>query len=356
MATGTLTSLLSDEEEDVQIEASQEDGIPRYGESNEPDWAASLREAADLSDRAPEALMSDLDERQFGQRYASSGDAAQENYTYSELKIGPKPPLTQVAKTDPDETPFTTEDLNPANSYALTIPGAEKPIEEGGEPWGVRDTVNFLFGEDMAILGVKWDEEGLNFSIENAMEQWSEHPIMSTLSLAGLVASTVFPAIGAVRKSAKIGRIAARNAEKFVSVAGQRKVIGEAVNAATKFDAQAGKAITDFPLLGFKGKSGLKEMTLLKHGDDWTATLGDLVKDKDDFAKFLPKHFGVEDAAKIETMIGNGLGEEAVELVGKKNIKRMLLGRDHVERSNMLKWKMDFGMASPLEEKKFQLL
>ena len=352
-----LSGLFSEDEEE-QVEASVADGIPRYGESNAPDWAGSLEAEVEHSAMMPEALSSEIDERDSRQRYASSDIAIQENVRYSDLKVGPKPPLINVAKTDPDETALTHDDLYAPAVSAMTIPNAEAPIEEGGEPWGIRDGVNFLFGEDMAIMGVKWDEEGLNFSMENAMAQWSEHPIMSSLTLAGLVASAVFPAVGAVRKSAKVGRLAMKNADHFVDAAQAKAKVRTAYEL-----AKTGEKTADIPKLGFQGRKGLKEATLLEHGDKWDATLGDLAKVKDDYANEYSKFFDGDVADEITDLIGTGRGEEALVKFGQgsrsrgiRNIKKTLLAQDHADRQAMLSWKVSRGMASGLEQAKHGLL
>lgn len=109
---------------------------------------------------------------------------------------------------DPSQDPFVPE-FDPITFNMSTLPVTETlPNPETGEPNRIQDTVNFLFGPEMGILGIKWDEQGLRQSTDIMMQQWSESPILSSLALAGFVASVVFPVGGLITKSAKVGKLA----------------------------------------------------------------------------------------------------------------------------------------------------
>ena len=76
---------------------------------------------------------------------------------------------------------------------------ALKKMKAGAQWW---------FNDDMAILGITWDEQGFHQAWDTASKQWSDHPVMSTITAAGMVAGYVFPAFGVWRKSAKVGMLA----------------------------------------------------------------------------------------------------------------------------------------------------
>lgn len=71
-----------------------------------------------------------------------------------------------------------------------------------------RGVVNFLFGDEMGVMGMKWDKQGFTWAIDNMIDQWSEHPVLSTFATVGLVAQVAFPAYGALSKSTKVGKLA----------------------------------------------------------------------------------------------------------------------------------------------------
>lgn len=111
---------------------------------------------------------------------------------------------------------------NPGIDEALeqqeAVPEEEKTFGDK-----TRGVVNFLFGDEMGILGMKWDKEGFSFAYDNMVDQWAEHPVMSTFAAAGLIAQIAFPVYGAVSKSAKVGKLA----EKGVTVGKARSLLRE---------------------------------------------------------------------------------------------------------------------------------
>jgi len=298
-----------------------------FEEPAAPDWSSGLAEEAE---RASEP---DPVERDYNQKYAPSHIARESNRKYSEGGLSAKhQSLYNIPKTDPDETHLTEEDLDPAAMYSMAIPGAEAPTEDNPEGWNIKDGVNFLFGDDLAILGLKWDQDGLNWAIENSLDQWSEHPIMSSIAAAGMIASIAFPVVGAVRKSAKVGQLAIRGTSKFIP---------EHIQKARMIDKQA-------------ATKGLLESSQLEHGDDWVRTLDDLLKVEHELGTGL-KHFGTGDAAKLKEMLATGRGAEAISHVGIGGIKQRLLNIDHRRRFEQLRWKIDFGKATKLDAMKFNL-
>lgn len=70
----------------------------------------------------------------------------------------------------------------------------------------------FWAGDEMGLMGMKWDEEGFHFGKEVFMHQVTEHPYASAFT----VATMMFPPLMAARKSAKL----AERAYKVADAAG----------------------------------------------------------------------------------------------------------------------------------------
>lgn len=85
----------------------------------------------------------------------------------------------------------------------VTVPGSQ---EKGIHPY---DVVNFLFGGEMAILGMKYDNSGFLWDWEVAKQQWSEEPLwVNLLNTTSLVGTLAFPIARAGWASTKFGKIA----------------------------------------------------------------------------------------------------------------------------------------------------
>ncbi len=73
------------------------------------------------------------------------------------------------------------------------------------------DVVNFLFGDEMGVLGMKMDNEGFHWEWEIAKDQWANEPLwVNLLATTSLVGSSLFPAAKAAHSSYKYGRIASK--------------------------------------------------------------------------------------------------------------------------------------------------
>jgi hypothetical protein len=192
----------------------------------------------------------------------------------------------------------------------LTLPSTEvKPDSETGEPNRIKDTINFLFGDDMAILGMKWDEQGLNLAYDTALEQWSEHPVMSSISALGLAASFAFPAIGALRKSAKVGLLAQKGLAPSYSIL---RTGGEAT---------------------FRRADEIRSMA----------------REVNEIGK--PRFWSPKDTEKILSATDDKLEK----MISNRDVKRMLLADDHMRRYLRLKEKVETGIASRAEEFNYNL-
>ena len=74
--------------------------------------------------------------------------------------------------------------------------------------FGISDITNFIFGDEMAIIGFKHDQDGFGWDWEVARRQWAEEPMwINLLATASLVGTVAFPAVRAVTTSVKFGRV-----------------------------------------------------------------------------------------------------------------------------------------------------
>lgn len=77
-----------------------------------------------------------------------------------------------------------------------------------GEAVEGTDVIDFLFGGEMAILGIKHDTDGFHASVDIATQQWSEQPAwINLLNLTSLVGTAFFPAAKAFHSSLKFGKL-----------------------------------------------------------------------------------------------------------------------------------------------------
>lgn len=71
----------------------------------------------------------------------------------------------------------------------------------------VRDVFNFMVGDDMKVVGAKWDQDGFSFSMENFKQTWSEDPLwLNGLRTLGL-GLNFLPPVAAINKSLKVGKL-----------------------------------------------------------------------------------------------------------------------------------------------------
>jgi len=106
-----------------------------------------------------------------------------------------------------------------------------------------RDVVNFLFGDELGAIGIKLDEREVSWSVDNAIQQWSEHPIRTTIALASWMAPVAGHYVAKARYG-KIGEITGDELVKglqFESIEAFHKASPEAVKLARKDLADAGR-------------------------------------------------------------------------------------------------------------------
>jgi len=244
---------------------------------------------------------------------------------------------TTVAEDADRWEPFAQqEEDREADSYpmgdvnALTLrtrANNPDPNDPDEEPAFIRSTANFLFGDEMAIMGVKWDQDGLTWKAETAHDMWADHPIMSSVALAGVA----FPFVGALRKSAKVGKLAtmiAPGAELGMVAGAARKV-------------------------------GILPESLLKHGDDWTALGDELLNVVDEDAVALGaktqtlKYFDDDFAAAVKTETDP---RKRLEMLGgRKRLQEILLESDKRGRMKELKELVESGGGNTAQQAQYYM-
>jgi len=179
-------------------------------------------------------------------------------------------------------------------------------IEPEGEeePWSAldafRDTVNFLFSDEMALLGMKWEDEAFSFASENFVHQVTEHPYSTAFTLA----SYLIPLGLAWQKGA---RIAGRGA-KLAATAHTTKLPGLEVMH---------KVAGDASIASGKGKLGTQHLGW--RPDDHAALVQKLNKlDANDGRVFFDK-----DTAKA--LAGARNPAEVSNIVSPKELRKMLM-------------------------------
>lgn len=100
----------------------------------------------------------------------------------------------------PDEQP-----IEPEGFHYVDLPDPQGPDGSTLTPTSV---TNFLFGDEMAVIGVKLDEEGWHRGLDVAIEQWAEEPLwVNLLATGSLIGTLAFPASKAITSSLKFGRL-----------------------------------------------------------------------------------------------------------------------------------------------------
>lgn len=152
-----------------------------------------------------------------------------EGYTF-EQSHGEK---AEIRRQDFLENDPSAAFIQPDRELEAEDMNAEEPLTPAK---ALQNTVNFLFSDEMGLLGMKWDDESFTWAKENFVNQITEHPISTSVTLA----SYLVPIGLAWQKGA---RIAARGA-KFASLAGEDAAVaaGKGIlgtNLGFKFDDEA---------------------------------------------------------------------------------------------------------------------
>jgi hypothetical protein len=107
------------------------------------------------------------------------------------------------------------------------------PNEDSFNPTNtIRNVTNFLFSDEMGMLGFKWDQDAFTWSRKNFVNQITEHPYSTAFTLA----SYLIPMGAAWMKA---GRVASRGSRLAMEAE-----MGLAKVAAKKVEGEAGKALS----------------------------------------------------------------------------------------------------------------
>lgn len=120
----------------------------------------------------------------------------------------------QQTEADPTEVPGVPQELvdrarNISENYdALAASRFDRaeflpPVQEE-ETSKVTDFANFLFGDDLAAVGVSVDGEGMSWDLDTMFNQWTEHPIQSSFALAAYA----LPVLAGATKGARATKYA----------------------------------------------------------------------------------------------------------------------------------------------------
>ena len=215
----------------------------------------------------------------------------------------------------PLEEERTIAGYAPGDVEAITLRGRANnpdPEDPDQEPAFIRNSANFLFGDEMAILGVKWDKDGMSWKMETAMDMYSEHPIRTAIA-----ATSFIPLLGQYVKSARVGTGIVSRSMRAVSL------MPDAV-----------------PLVA-------------KHGDNWTAIADEMLVTPDlnaaaEGGKVL-KYFDDDFAAAV--LAKSDPEERLAMLGGRKALRNILLEEETLRRRRDLTDRISKGSATPGERR-----
>lgn len=107
----------------------------------------------------------------------------------------------QMMAIRPQTAPPEDYNMNMSEVNPVTLGSADDESITG------TDVVDFLFGGEMAILGVKHDTEGWSWNMDNFKQQWSEEPLwINALNAVSLVGTMAFPIGRALWALGKFGK------------------------------------------------------------------------------------------------------------------------------------------------------
>jgi len=105
-----------------------------------------------------------------------------------------------------------TQEPVPTNEFLYRDPAVDEVtgILKKEDSWGIK-ALDFLFGPEMATVGIAHDADGWSWNMENMKQQWSEQPLWSNLfNTASIIGTILWPATAAVKGSLKGGLLAGK--------------------------------------------------------------------------------------------------------------------------------------------------
>ncbi len=119
---------------------------------------------------------------------------------------------------------------------------------EDEEGWGIK-TLDFLFGSEMAVIGIAHDSDSFSWNMENMKQQWSEAPLWSNLlGVASIAGTILWPASMAMKTSMKTGLLASKAGKAAFEVAEvdrwrKLSIIDEGVKSYVSHEALGSKTV-----------------------------------------------------------------------------------------------------------------
>lgn len=215
-------------------------------------------------------------------------------------------PESEYNRYDPDAE-FIQSD--PDLIEAEMIEARNPQQEEGdGEPWyQPRKVANFLFSDEMGLLGIKWDEQGVDWAYDNFKRQLIEHPY----STAFTVASYLVPIGAAWMKGARM----ATHAAKLADTAGD----AGAFTAKGLFGTVGGAQLAQQAPAGVGNTlKAMKMMGPRVRFDDHARFIRTLIDQPDDFGEFLSR----ETVQKLKGMTD----EQIAKAIPEKELRKLIIG------------------------------
>lgn len=222
---------------------------------------------------------------------------------------------------------------------------ARNPEDDSFSPGtALRKTAAFLFSDEIAMLGFKWDGEEYNWRADTIKEQFVEHPYSSALTIASYVVPIGF--------AAKAGQRAAKRGKELAELAASRGVdVGESVGKGVGiFGARGEKAINaiDAAATTSKGTRLLPIGGLTKVGfkfDDYAQMVKAMADPKVNLDSLTPTGekvwgTGMFSPNKAKAIQNAKTAEEIHKLVPQRTLKQRLVQNVHMERSQALRAKM----------------
>jgi hypothetical protein len=135
----------------------------------------------------------------------------------------------------------------------------------------LRNVVNFLIGDDLAITGFEWNQNNFSWTAENAKQTWAEEPVWQNVIRLASLGLNFVPLGAAVNKSMKFGKIG-----KHILPSKSFKVVGKGAEDVLDLQKQPVKSFRwfeEFPTEAAE-KKWLVDQDYLAEGATRKALLG----------------------------------------------------------------------------------
>jgi hypothetical protein len=201
---------------------------------------------------------------------------------------------------------------------------------ESDDPWDAerigREVMNTIFSDEMGLMGVKWNEEGVSWNYDNFQHQLVEHPYMTALTIGSYLVPTGFMWM-------KGARVALRAAQVAKSASGAVEMSAKVVKARGLFGAVGGDELAEMSIPQAMRALGPR----VRFDDHAKLVKGLALSDEvSDGRKFF--HAGSDGKSGLYGKIRDAASDEEIaKLVPEKELRKMLIGDAHAERFMQLK-------------------